>query len=186
MSLIKKWSLISTEDVSPSSWINVYKHKVELPDKTIIDDYFVTDFGSVSMVLPFTIENKIVLVKQYKHGLGQIVIELPAGQQKKTSAEETAIEELEEETGIKTTIDNLISLGMVCNNPTKTNHITQGFLALNLKFNSAPSLDVTEQIEVLQLYPKDVIKMVFSGEIWVADSVAFIMKAYIIYPNLFK
>ena len=31
------------------------------------------------MVLPFVRENEIVLVKQYKHALGEVLIELPAG-----------------------------------------------------------------------------------------------------------
>lgn len=185
--MIEKWKIISTEDASPSSWLPVLKQKVILPNNTIVDDYYVATFGNVVMVLPITKDNKIILVKQYKHGVGEILIELPAGSQHdQLSIKESALEELEEETGIKTTLSNLISLGVISNNPTKTNHITYGFIANNISFNSKQTLDITEDIEIMKIPSRDVIKMILSGEIWVGDSVSFIMKAYLMFPQIFK
>ena len=80
---MKKWKLIEETDVSPSKWFPIKKHKVELPNGTIIDDYFITTLGNVGMILPITKDNKIVLVKQYKHGVKDVLIELPAGFQQK-------------------------------------------------------------------------------------------------------
>ncbi len=184
---MKKWKILKKEDVSPSKWFPVIQHKVELPNGSIIDDYFISPMGNVVMVLPVTTKNEIVLVKQYKHALGEILIELPAGfQQDGKSLEESALAELEEEVGIKTSNDNLVFLGKTANNPTKTTHVTYCYIAKDLEFNSKQNLDVTEDIEILKVYPTEVLKMVKDGEIWVADSIVNIVKAFFKYPDIFK
>lgn len=184
--MLGKWKIISEEDISPSRWFPILKHVVELPNTKIIDDYFISPFGNAVMILPFTKNNEIVLVKQYKHGLGEILIELPAGfQQANKSIEASALAELLEETGIQTTLSNLEFIGKISNNPTKTNQITHGFLARNLEFNSVQHFDSTEDIEVLVVKPKEVLAMISRGELWTGDSVAMILKVHMTHPELF-
>lgn len=184
---MKKWKIIDTEDVSPSKWFPIIRHKVELSDGTIVDDYFISPMGNVVMILPITKDNEIVLVKQYKHAIAEILIELPAGfQQKGKNLEESALAELEEEVGIKTTAENLLLIGKTANNPTKTTHVTYCYLAKDLEFNSKQHLDETEDIEIIKVSPKEALEMVKRGEIWVADSVANILKASLQFPEIFK
>lgn len=184
---MKKWKVIKEVDVSPSKWFPILQHTVELPNGKIIDDYFISPMGNVVMVLPITLENEIILVKQYKHALGEILIELPAGfEQEGKTLEESALAELEEEVGIKTTADNLIFLGKTANNPTKTTHVTYCYLAKNLEFNSVQNFDEAEDIEIIKVSPKKALEMVSSGEIWVADSVVNIIRVFFKYPDIFK
>lgn len=181
-----KWEILEEEDVSPSKWYPIKKHKVKLPNGNIIDDYFVSNFGNISLILPILANGDMVFVKQYKHGLGRFVIELPAGmQQDQKTIEESAIAELEEETGISTTVENLTPLGKICQNPTKSFVITHGFLATDLLFNSEQKLDETEEIEIIVISPSVVLEMIISGEIWVADTVSMILKAQLSYPEIF-
>jgi 8-oxo-dGTP pyrophosphatase MutT (NUDIX family) len=185
--MIKHWKILEQEDVSPSKWFPVMKQKVELPNGTIIDDYFISPVRNAVMVLPVTRKNEIVLVKQYKHAIGEVIIELPAGfQQKSKSLEESALAELEEEVGITTSLDNLTFLGKTANDPTKTTHVTYCYIARNLDFNSKQNLEITEDIEILKIAPKKVLEMVISGEIWVADSMVNIVRAFFKYPEIFK
>ena len=185
--MIKKWTILDEEDVSPSKWFPVLRHQVRLSNSKIVDDFFTAPFSNVAMILPITTENEFVFVRQYRHGAGEILIELPAGfQQANKTVEETAVAELEEETGIKTSLDNLISLGRIANNPAKTKHFTFGFIAKNLTFNSKQALDSTEDIELVKVLPKKVLSMISSGEIWVGDSVSFIIKSYLMFPDLFR
>mgnify|MGYP000256068942 CR=1 FL=1 len=181
-----KWEILEEEDVSPSKWYPIKKHKVKLPNGNIIDDYFVSNFGNISLILPILANGDMVFVKQYKHGLGRFMIELPAGmQQDQKTIEESAIAELEEETGISTTVENLTPLGKICQNPTKSFVITHGFLATDLLFNSEQKLDETEEIEIIVISPSVVLEMIISGEIWVADTVSMILKALLSYPEIF-
>ena len=183
----KKWEILSETDVSPSPWFPIVQHKVKLPDGSVVDDYFITNMPDAVMVVPILEENgHMVLVKQYKHGQQRSLIELPAGfVQKDKSIIASALAEWNEETGILATDSDLISLGKVSNIPTKATQCTHGFLATGLKFNSIQDLDTTEDITVLTHSPLDVIEMISNGELWVADSVSFIMKAYLKYPGLF-
>jgi 8-oxo-dGTP pyrophosphatase MutT (NUDIX family) len=182
-----KWQILKESDVSPSKWFPVLKHTVRLPNQSIIDDYFISPMGNVAMVLPVTINREIVLVKQYKHGLGEVVIELPAGfQQEGKTVEESALAELEEETGIRTTKESLTFLGKVANNPTKTFHVTHCYLAKDLEFNSSQNLEETEGIELVVVKPNELVEMIKAGDIWVADSIFAITMALFGHQYLFE
>lgn len=183
---MKKWKILEETDVSPSKWFPIKQHKIELPNGKVIDDYYIATLNNVGMILPITANNEIVLVKQYKHGMNDILIELPAGfQQQNKSIEESAIAELEEETGIKIPIGKLIPMGKIANAPTKSTHITYGFLAKDVEFNSVQNLEETEEIEIVRRSPSETIEMIKKGEIWVGDSVGLIMKTYLMFPELF-
>ncbi len=183
---IQKWKVLKEQDVSPSPWFPLLQHTVELANGQIIDDYFFAPLGDVVMVLAITPNNEVVLARQYKHGLGEILLELPGGmQQKNTSILQSAINELEEEVGIKATADDLISLGKIANNPTKTRQITYGYIVFNAQFNSKQKLDPTENIEVITMPAPQVLEYAKEGKIWVTDSLNFILKAALIYPEVF-
>lgn len=184
---IQKWTLIKEEDVSPSPWFPLVKHTVKLANGNIIDDYYYSPLGDVVQVLAVTKNNEVILVKQYKHALGQVLIELPGGmQQINRSIIESALNELEEETGVRATADRLISLGKIANNPTKLNQVTHGFILFDAEFNSTQKLDATEDILILTKPAPEVLKMAIAGDIWVTDSLNFILKAALIYPDIFE
>lgn len=184
---IQKWTVINEEDVSPSPWFPVLKHIVKLANGNIIDDYYFSPLGDVVQVLPITKNNEVVLVKQYKHGMGEVLLELPGGmQQKNRSVIQSALNELEEETGIKTTADRLISLGKIANNPTKLKQVTYGFILFDAEFNAVQKLDATEDIQVITLPAPQVLQMAITNEIWVTDSLNFILKAALAYPDIFE
>lgn len=55
----------------------------------------------VAIVLPITSNQEIILVRQYRHGAGEILLELPAGtfNPNQESPQAAAIREVKEETG---------------------------------------------------------------------------------------
>lgn len=173
---MKKWTVLSSEDVSLDEWMPIIKENVQLPNGKRYD-YFTNPYGNVAMVLPILKNGDIVLVKQYKHGTREIMIELPAGfQQKDKSVEESALAELEEETGIKTTLDNLKLLGKSSAMPSKSNLTVYCYLATELEFNSRQNLDEKEDIEILTIKPNEAREMINKGKIWASDTVLNILK----------
>jgi ADP-ribose pyrophosphatase len=183
---IKKWTVISEEDVSPSPWFPVVKQTVQLANGNVVDDYYFSRLGDVVMVMALTPQNEVVLVRQYKHGIGEIMLELPGGiQQTDKTIIQSALNELEEETGIKVTADKLIPLGKIAINPTKLKQVTYGFIAFNAEFNSKQKFDATEDIQVITLPAHEVLKKAIYGEIWSTDSLNFIFKAALAYPAIF-
>lgn len=185
--MIQKWTVLKQEDISPSEWMPVVRHTVQLPNHKVVDDYYFSPLGNVAMVMAVTTDNKVVLVRQYKHGIGEVLLELPGGMQHQhATMEDCALAELEEEAGIKADTAQLISLGKIAGNPTKTNQVTYGFILKNAAFNTTQKFDANEDIELVTVTPKELLHMVASGEIWVADTVAFIMKAQLLYPEIFE
>jgi 8-oxo-dGTP pyrophosphatase MutT (NUDIX family) len=186
-STIKKWTLLNEQNVSPSPWFPLVKHTVQLGSGQIVDDYYLSPLGDVVMVLAITKEKNVILVRQYKHGIGSILLELPGGmQQKNKSVLESAVNELEEETGIKTTEEKLIPLCRLAINPTKLKQVTYGFILFDAEVNSAQKLDLTEEIEVIMMPAPDVLQLALNGKIWATDSLNMIFKAAFLYPDIFK
>lgn len=170
---MKKWKLLSSKMAFDNKWFKVQKDEVELPNKQIIDDYYVWLEPNVSMVVPITEDGKIVLVRQYKHGVNSLMIECPAGfADEGESYEETAQRELLEETGYKA--DTLELLGKLSKNPTKSTGISKIYLARNVKKIAPLKLDDNEEIEVLEITLEEIIKMIAAGEIWATGTVSAI------------
>ncbi|MEO6150907.1 MAG: NUDIX hydrolase [Mucilaginibacter sp.] len=183
---IKKWTVLKEEDVSPSPWFPVLRQTVQLAEGYIVDDYYFSLLGDVVQVLALTPDHEVVLVRQYKHGLGEILLELPGGmQQKDNSVIQSALNELEEETGIKASAERLVSLGKIAINPTKLRQVTYGFILFDAEFNSTQQTDTTENIQVITMPAPQVLQKVMNGEIWVTDSMNFILKAARLYPDIF-
>lgn len=184
--MIQKWTVLKEEDISPSEWMPIVRHTVQLANKNIVDDYYLALLGNVAMVMAVTTDNKIVLVRQYKHGIGEIMTELPGGMQHShVTMEACALAELEEETGIKADAAQIIAIGKIAGNPTKTNQITYGFIVKDAVFNATQKFDANEDIELVIVTPKELLQMVANGQVWVADTVAFIMKASLLHPEIF-
>lgn len=185
MKKLKKWILLQEEDVSPSRWFPLFRHKVRLPNGKIIDDYYISKLGDVAMIVAVTAKKEIVFVRQYKHGTGEIIIELPAGRIRKGNApEKEAFLELEEETGY--VADKFESLGNIFFEPSKDTLKVYGFLARDVRLLRKQNLEETEEIEVLLIPAKEVDKKIEIGEIKSSDTLAFIKLAQLKAPDIFK
>ena len=181
---IEKWEVIEKKDVSPSPWFPLYVHKVRLPDGKIIDDYYVSKLGDVGMVVAVTKDNEIVFVRQYKHGVEEITLELPAGRVDGRTPEETARSELEEETGI--VAGELSFLGRLYISPTKDPATTYGFMLRNAEVTKEQKLDVTEKIQVVYIPSRNIDELIKSGKINTADTLGLLAITKLKYPELFE
>lgn len=170
----QKWKLLSTKDVSPSAWFPIESRTYELPNGKIVDDFTVTTLADVAMVISLTKDKKVVWVNQFKPGIGELLIQLPAGRTEKhhVSMADTAIHELEEEVGIKVSESQLHFIAKVHAFSTKATEAVHLFLAVDCEFNSTQNLDANEDIEILQLSFDEVEAKILSGEIWDAEAIA--------------
>ena len=76
---LRPWTVRSSSIRVDEPFLRVRSDTVELPDGTVIEGYFVRESRGFVVVAALTPERRIVLVRQYKHGIAQIVLELPAG-----------------------------------------------------------------------------------------------------------
>lgn len=172
---MKKWQTLSSELAFDNKWFKVQKDVVKLPNGRILDDFYLWKEPMVAQIVAITKQGKIVLVKQYKHGVGEVIIECPAGfVDEGENFESAAKRELLEETGYKA--NSLEFLGKFTHNPTKSLGIVYSYLAMDLE-KVEQNLDTDEEIELLELNLDKAIDMIKRGEIWTSGTVTSIFLA---------
>ncbi|TFZ02200.1 NUDIX hydrolase [Ramlibacter henchirensis] len=90
---------VSTEPLFEGSFIRAVRDHVELPDGSRTTREYIVHSGAV-MVVPLLDDGRLVLERQYRHPLGRVLIEFPAGKLDPGEDRlECARRELQEETG---------------------------------------------------------------------------------------
>lgn len=172
--MIQKWKLLNSQVAFNHPWCIVRQDEIELPNGKIIDDYFVNIRPDIALVLPITPQQEIVFVRQYRHGVQEILLELPAGafNPQQESPIDAAKRELVEETGYESNEWNY--LAHLYDNPVKDTNQIHLFIAQDVQLNYEPNLDVTEEIEIVLIPLNSIMERIAQGEISVAGSLAAI------------
>ncbi len=143
-----KWKVVSSEKIFSEPWLNVRKDVCVLPNGNQHANYFILEYPSWATAFALTEDNNVVLVRQYRHGLGVMSTELPGGVVDRGEEPAAAVaRELKEETGYE--FDSIVPLGKIAPNPATSNNYMHMFLAKGGKKISQQKLDDTEDLEVL-------------------------------------
>lgn len=173
---LKKWKIRKSEIVFNHQWYKLRQDEVELPNGRIVDDYFISVRPDVVVIFALTEDEKVVLVRQYKHGTQDVVEELPGGViDDDEGAEEAARRELIEETGYAAEDFRLIH--SLIDNPTKDTNKINLFVATDARKVKEQDLDENEEIEVFTVGLTELKEKLNSGQIRVSGSVACIFLA---------
>jgi 8-oxo-dGTP pyrophosphatase MutT (NUDIX family) len=137
---------------------------------------FVLEFDAWANIVALTKNNEVVLVKQYRHGVQEISLELPGGVVNKGEDPlEGARRELMEETGYSA--GEIVEVGRLYPNPAIQQNTLYCYLATDVELTGEQHLDEAEEIEV-QLVPLDeLIEMAGSGKFLHALNVAVLFQA---------
>jgi 8-oxo-dGTP pyrophosphatase MutT (NUDIX family) len=143
-----KWKTLSSEYLSNHIYFTARRDRCEREDGTIIDPYFVVELPVSATALAITEEWKVLLVKQYRHPIEEVIYETPGGFI--DEGEDFAVgmkRELLEETGYA--FSHIEYLGRIAANPGVLNNFTELFLATGGKKVATQQLDHNEEIEIL-------------------------------------
>jgi ADP-ribose pyrophosphatase len=113
----KLWKTLSADYAIKTEHLRIRRETVQLPKGEIYDDYFINETPGWVGIFCLTNQNTVILNRQYKHGIGECVLELPAGAiDANESPETSARRELFEETGYEA--DTFEHLGSFIIDPT--------------------------------------------------------------------
>ncbi|MBN8790421.1 MAG: NUDIX hydrolase [Terrimonas sp.] len=159
------WKVLSSSYLFKDLWFTVRKDKCVTPEGTVVDPYYVYEFPTWVTVVALTEDNKVITVRQYRHALGETLMEIPGGcvDDTDTSLEEAAARELLEETGY--VCDQYDYLGKISANPSTNNNIMHMYLARNGKKIKEQTLDHNEEIEVYLLTIDEIKALLKSNQI---------------------
>jgi ADP-ribose pyrophosphatase len=144
-----KWKTLSSEYLFNDRWFKVRKERCETPGGKIVDPYYVYDFSAWVGALALTGDGNVVMIRQYRHALGETCIEIPGGCVDDTDKnnEEAIARELAEETGY--TFSSFEYLGRISPNPSTNSNLLHMYLAMGGKKTAQQKLDDNEEIDVL-------------------------------------
>jgi 8-oxo-dGTP pyrophosphatase MutT (NUDIX family) len=158
----RPWRVLTTEYLAKKPWYTVRVDRVELPNGTVIPEYWVSEYSPWVNVVALTADDRVVLIRQYRHGIGRVDFEIPAGttDPEDGSLEAAARRELLEETGYGGgTWTPLMTLSA---NPALQNNLTHTFLAEGVSELGIPAPEASEDLRV-HLVPLDEIEALIEG-----------------------
>jgi len=168
---IKPWKVLETSHFRPRFRID----KCELANGNQLDAT-VLELSAWANVVALTKDGDVVLVRQYRHGVGDVLLEFPGGVvEDGEDPLEGVRRELLEETGYA--VSTVVEVGRIYPNPAFQTNALYCFLGLDAVKVSEQKLDAGEDIEV-QLVPLDeLIGIAKGGEFPHALNVAVLFQA---------
>ena len=166
------YEVVQSEHLLKGHVLDVYRDTITLPNgKTTTRENVLR--GNAAAIVAVDGEGKLVFVRQYRHAVGEEVLEVPAGMlEEGEDPEVAAVRELEEETGYRS--ENLEWLITLRTTVAFCNERIEVYVAKDL-IPSKQHLDEDEFID-LKAYSMDELKnKIFTGEIEDAKTVASLM-----------
>ncbi|MCS7050250.1 MAG: NUDIX hydrolase [Thermomicrobium sp.] len=167
--------LLTRATVYSGRLVRVHRDEVLLPDGQVRVREVVHHPGAVA-ILAVTEPERVILVRQYRHAIGRVTLELPAGTlEEGERPEDCALRELEEETGYRA--GRLRELIRFAVSPGWTDEQLVVFIAEHLEAQAArPAED--ERVTVVELHPEEARAAIQRGDICDAKSLIGLMAYY--------
>lgn len=152
----RKWEVLESEYLIRRPWLTARRDCVRLPSGVVNREYYVLEYPDWVNVIARTVDGRFLLIRQYRHGLGETRYELCAGVVDPTDAspEAAARRELLEETGYGG--GQWREYCVLSANPSAMTNLSHTFVAEGVEPVAAQHLEETEDITVHLLAPAEV------------------------------
>ncbi|MBQ4354542.1 MAG: NUDIX hydrolase [Clostridia bacterium] len=173
MELIEK--MVESELLYNGVVVHLYRDIVELPNGGTSVREYVKHIGAVCVV-PITDEGEVLLERQYRYAVDEILTEIPAGKLDAPGEDwaQAALRELQEETGAVPR--ELIDLGDYYGSPAIMGERIRMFLARGLTFGER-HLDDDEFLDTFRMPLDEAVREILAGNIPDGKTQAGVLRA---------
>lgn len=153
----------------------IRKDEVRMPSGHVIPDFYVLEYLNWVNMIAITADGKFVLERQYRHGIQEYDIELPAGVVDEGEEPLAAAQrELLEETGYAG--GKWTAFMKTAPNASAMNNYCYTFLAEGVEPTGDKALEESEDIETLLVTREELVQLLENGEMLEADMAAAVWK----------
>jgi len=161
---ILKWQKLSSRYLVKERWATLRVDTCKLQNGTVKDDYYVLEYPDWATAVALTEDNKLIMVRQYRHAGDIISLEVPGGVVEPGEDPEIGVRrELLEETGYSFNSCELIST-LYPNPATSTNRMFTYLLKGGVK-TQEQDLDEHEILNVEEYSIEEVKQMLLDNKI---------------------
>lgn len=169
---MRPWKVLREDSVYQAKpWLEVWRQTLRLDDGKIIDDYHRIYFPDYIAVFSETADGRVILLRQYRNGIGSVDLAFPGGSiEPGEQAKDAARRELLEETGY--TSDEWQFLGQYSVHSNYGCGKAHFFYAKNAKKKLEPEANDLEATEIVFLTREELRNAITSGKMKALDSAA--------------
>lgn len=171
------YKTLSSQYLHREPWLTVRKDVVEVPNGHVIPAYYVFEYPDWVNTIGITKEGQMVMIRQFRYGLGKTAYELCAGVcEDGESIVDSAKREMLEETGYGN--GDWKKIMIIAPNPATQTNMVHCYLATGLEKVAEQNLEKSEDITVHLFEPEEVKQMLANDEIIQALHAAPLLKYF--------
>ena len=176
-SRLRPWEILDSKKlVAAPPWVELWVQQIKLPNGKIVDDYYQIKLPEYTVIFAETAEGRVIVERQYKHGVGKVTLSLPAGSiEVGESPLKAAQRELLEETGYSSS--EWASLGTFTPNGNYGCGLLHMFRARQSHKVAEPDSGDLEEMEILLIEPGELVDSLRQGNIDMLSTAAAIALA---------
>ena len=169
-------STLTSTEIYNGYVVHLFKDSVSLPNGKPATREVIRHVGAVGIV-PMTDDGKVVVERQFRYPLSEVITEIPAGKLDSKSEDRLAPakRELEEETGLLA--DEWICLGDYVPAAAYCDEVITLYLAKGLH-NGTRNLDEDEFLNVMKVDLEELVKDIMNGKITDGKTQVALLKVY--------
>ena len=145
------WKTLEQKTIfSAAPYVEVSQSKIDIGGGRVIDDFYQVHLRPFSAVVPVLENGNLLLISQYKHGVGRVSLTFPAGFVDEGELPEAACRrELLEETGLQS--DDWQHLGEFVDNGNQRGCVGNFYVARNCRKVAEPDSGDLEDMQFLEM-----------------------------------